>query len=106
MLSIAEFYDAASVGNRMYPVLNDNPIIKTTQSIKTKQQTNKKTNPHFERKNIKIGTKVKIVRKENQRTENFDVGIVKDILTSKKTHTRGIKVRLENDVVGRVQEIL
>jgi len=36
MLSIAEFYDAAPVGNRMYPVLNDNPIIK----INTRKQTN------------------------------------------------------------------
>jgi len=99
MLSIAELYDAAPLGNRMYPVLNDTPIFKTTT-------TQNKSNLHFERKNIKKGLKVKIVRKENQNTENFDVGKVKDILTNKKTHTRGIKVRLENGVVGRVQEIL
>ena len=106
MLSIAEFYDAAPVGNRMYPVLNDNPIIKPTQENKQTRQFKVNSNPHFKRENIKPGLKVKIVRKENQRTENFDVGIVKDLLTNKKTHTRGIKVRLENGVVGRVQEIL
>jgi len=105
MISIAEFYDAAPVGNRMYPILNDNPIIKSTQENKQTRQS-KVNNPHFKRENIKPGLTVKIVRKENQRTENFDVGKVKDILTSKKTHTRGIKVRLENGVVGRVQEIL
>jgi uncharacterized repeat protein (TIGR03833 family) len=33
-------------------------------------------------------------------------GIVKDILTSAPTHSRGIKVRLANGIVGRVKEIL
>jgi len=101
VLSIAELYDAPPLGDRMYPVLNDTPIFKTT-----KENKKPNNNPHFERKNIKRGLKVKIVRKENQNTENFDIGKVKDILTKKSKHTRGIKVRLENGVVGRVQEIL
>ncbi|MBP2633442.1 MAG: hypothetical protein H6Q70_4070 [Firmicutes bacterium] len=59
-----------------------------------------------ERKNIKAGTKVKIVQKEHQRTGQLTEGIVKDILTNSAIHPRGIKVRLVNGIVGRVQEIL
>jgi len=59
-----------------------------------------------ERKNIKAGTKVKIVQKEHQRTGQLTEGIVKDILTNSAVHPRGIKVRLVNGIVGRVQEIL
>ncbi|MDF2563611.1 MAG: hypothetical protein K0Q53_6 [Massilibacillus sp.] len=59
-----------------------------------------------ERKNIKAGTKVKIVQKEHQRTGQLTEGIVKDILTSSAIHSRGIKVRLVSGIIGRVQEIL
>jgi uncharacterized repeat protein (TIGR03833 family) len=59
-----------------------------------------------ERKNIKAGTKVKIVQKEHQRTGQLTEGIVKDLLTNSAIHPRGIKVRLVNGIVGRVQEIL
>jgi uncharacterized repeat protein (TIGR03833 family) len=58
----------------------------------------------FQNRNaIKIGTKVVIVTKQNQRTNNYNVGIVKRLLTSKKTHTRGIKVELTDGNIGRVQ---
>jgi uncharacterized repeat protein (TIGR03833 family) len=63
-------------------------------------------NDHFYRNKIRSGIKVKIVLKENQRTGILTTGIVKDILTSKSRHTRGIKVRLTTGEVGRVQEIL
>ncbi|MFA7022788.1 YwbE family protein, partial [Aliarcobacter sp.] len=33
-------------------------------------------------------------------------GVVKDILTNSPTHPHGIKVRLQNGDVGRVQQIL
>lgn len=59
-----------------------------------------------ERKNIKPGTRVKIVQKEHQRTGQLTEGIVKDLLTNSAVHHRGIKVRLENGIVGRVQEIM
>ncbi|HAK72466.1 MAG TPA: YwbE family protein [Sporomusaceae bacterium] len=59
-----------------------------------------------ERKNIKPGTRVKIVQKEHQRTGQLTEGIVKDLLTSSAVHHRGIKVRLDNGIVGRVQEIM
>lgn len=57
------------------------------------------------REDIKIGSKVKIVEKQNQRSGELTPGIVKDILTNSKTHPHGIKVRLEDGRVGRVKEI-
>lgn len=59
-----------------------------------------------ERKNIKPGIRVRIVQKEHQRTGQLTEGIVKDILTNSAVHHRGIKVRLQDGVIGRVQEIL
>ncbi|HBV99455.1 MAG: hypothetical protein JL50_02455 [Peptococcaceae bacterium BICA1-7] len=59
-----------------------------------------------ERKNIRPGVKVKIVQKQHQRTGQLTEGVVKDILTKSAVHPHGIKVRLENGMVGRVQEIL
>lgn len=60
----------------------------------------------IKRKDIKAGTIVKIVEKENQKTGKLTKGIVKKILTSSSTHPYGIKVILDNDVVGRVKEII
>lgn len=57
------------------------------------------------RKDIRPGLRVAIVRKQDQRTGRRTVGVVKDILTSAPHHTRGIKVRLEDGQIGRVQEI-
>lgn len=62
--------------------------------------------PHTLRKNIRAGLAVKIVQKQHQRTGQLTEGIVKDILTSSPVHPRGIKVRLTNGIVGRVQQIL
>ena len=59
-----------------------------------------------ERKNIKPGIKVKIVQKQHQHTGQLTEGVVKDILTNSAVHHRGIKVRLDNGIVGRVQEIV
>jgi len=58
------------------------------------------------RKDIKPGVKVMVVQKEDQRTGKLTEGIVKDILTNSQMHPHGIKVRLENNIVGRVQQIL
>lgn len=57
------------------------------------------------RSNIKIGSKVLVVKKEHQRTGELTEGIVKRILTNSQNHHRGIKVMLEDNTVGRVQEI-
>jgi uncharacterized repeat protein (TIGR03833 family) len=56
--------------------------------------------------NIKQGLKVNIVLKEDQRSGKLTQGIVKDILTNSAVHPHGIKVKLQDGQVGRVQEIL
>ncbi len=58
------------------------------------------------RKNIHPGLRVEIILKQDQRTGKRTVGVVKDILTSSAYHSRGIKVRLEDGQIGRVQAIL
>ena len=62
--------------------------------------------PHRERKNIRPGSRVAIVLKQDQRTGKQTVGIVKDLLTNSPNHPHGIKVRLTDGQVGRVQAIL
>lgn len=56
--------------------------------------------------NLKLGQKVNIILKKDQRTGKLTQGIIEKILTSAPKHTRGIKVRLVTGDVGRVQEIL
>jgi uncharacterized repeat protein (TIGR03833 family) len=58
------------------------------------------------RANIQAGIEVDIVLKEDQRTGKKTRGIVKDILTNSLNHPHGIKVRLTNGQVGRVQGII
>lgn len=58
------------------------------------------------RSNIKAGTKVLVVKKEDQKTGKLTEGVVKDILTNSGNHPHGIKVRLMDGVVGRVQKII
>lgn len=58
------------------------------------------------RANIKPGQKVLIILKKDQRTGTLTEGIVKNLLTSAPVHHRGIKVRLEDGQIGRVQEII
>lgn len=57
------------------------------------------------RSNIQPGKEVDIVLKQDQRTGKRTRGIVKDILTNSPKHPHGIKVRLTDGQVGRVQEI-
>ncbi len=59
-----------------------------------------------ERKNIKAGLKVAIVLKQDQRSGRETIGTVKDLLTNSNFHPHGIKVRLTDGQVGRVQRIL
>jgi uncharacterized repeat protein (TIGR03833 family) len=62
--------------------------------------------PHRELRNIHPGLKVAIVLKEHQRSGKETVGIVKDLLTNSSFHPRGIKVRLADGQIGRVQRII
>jgi uncharacterized repeat protein (TIGR03833 family) len=58
------------------------------------------------RDKIKIGIKVQIVQKQDQRTGNLTEGTIKRILTSSNFHPHGIKVELNNGEIGRVQNIM
>ncbi|MEL6824089.1 MAG: YwbE family protein [Calditrichota bacterium] len=58
------------------------------------------------RENLVIGMRVAIVLKKDQRSGKLTEGIIDKILTSAPRHTRGIKVRLEDGSVGRVQQII
>jgi uncharacterized repeat protein (TIGR03833 family) len=59
-----------------------------------------------QRKNIRPGQTVDIVLKADQRTGKLTRGVVQTILTNSATHPHGIKVRLRDGNVGRVQEII
>ena len=58
------------------------------------------------RADIKIGDRVNIVLKADQRTGRLTEGTVAKILTNSSSHPHGIKVMLEDGQVGRVKEIL
>jgi uncharacterized repeat protein (TIGR03833 family) len=55
---------------------------------------------------IKVGLRVQIVEKQNQRSGKLTEGVVARILTSSPQHPHGIKVMLDNGKVGRVQMIV
>lgn len=57
------------------------------------------------RENIKPGSSVGIVLKQDQRSGKITRGIVKRILTSSLFHPKGIKVELMDGKVGRVKVI-
>ena len=58
------------------------------------------------RADIRPGLRVRVVKKEDQRSGKLTEGTVQEILTRSATHPHGIKVRLTDGVVGRVKEIL
>jgi len=61
--------------------------------------------PNQQRSQIKPGIRVKIVLKQHQQSGVLTEGVVKDILTNSSVHPHGIKVRLADGKVGRVQQI-
>jgi uncharacterized repeat protein (TIGR03833 family) len=69
--------------------------------VKEKKMTDGKI-----RSNIKIGLRVSIILKQDQRTGKLTEGVVAQILTNSQTHQHGIKVRLETGEVGRVATVL
>lgn len=58
------------------------------------------------RDNIKLGEKVRVVQKKDQRSGELTEGIVSKILTNAATHPHGIKAMLDDGNVGRVKEIV
>ncbi|MDP3890673.1 MAG: YwbE family protein [Nocardioides sp.] len=53
-----------------------------------------------------MGSRVGVVLKTDQKTGMLTYGIVAEILTNSSFHPHGIKVRLEDGQVGRVQNIM
>jgi uncharacterized repeat protein (TIGR03833 family) len=58
------------------------------------------------RNDVAPGSRVRVIRKEDQGSGAMTDGVVRDILTKSAFHPRGIKVRLTTGIVGRVKEIL
>jgi uncharacterized repeat protein (TIGR03833 family) len=58
------------------------------------------------RADIMPGIEVKVELTEHKRTGRLTEGIVKEILTSSPNHPHGIKVMLENGMVGRIKQII
>ena len=57
------------------------------------------------RARIQPGMRVRIICKEDQSSGKLTEGLVERILTKSAQHPRGIKVRLTDGKVGRVQAI-
>ena len=58
------------------------------------------------REDIRLGQEVEIVLKADQRSGKLTRGLVAKILTNSAFHPHGIKVRLADGQVGRIQNIL
>ena len=58
------------------------------------------------RADIKPGIDVMVELTEDKRTGRLTGGKVKEILTSSPNHPHGIKVMLENGLVGRIKQII
>jgi uncharacterized repeat protein (TIGR03833 family) len=55
---------------------------------------------------ISAGLTVDIIRKQDQRSGKKTRGVVREILTGSSFHPHGIKVRLRDGMVGRVEAII
>jgi uncharacterized repeat protein (TIGR03833 family) len=58
------------------------------------------------RADIKPGIAVMVELTEDKRSGRLTGGKVKEILTSSPNHPHGIKVILENGLVGRIKQII
>jgi uncharacterized repeat protein (TIGR03833 family) len=58
------------------------------------------------RSDIVPGIDVMVELTEDKRTGRLTNGKVKEVLTSSPTHPHGIKVMLENGLVGRIKKIV
>jgi uncharacterized repeat protein (TIGR03833 family) len=55
---------------------------------------------------IRRGAAVWVIEKQNYGTKNYTQGIVQDVLSPGGVHPRGIKVRLTDGTIGRVQWLI
>jgi uncharacterized repeat protein (TIGR03833 family) len=58
------------------------------------------------RADIKPGIDVRVELTEDKRTGKLTEGKVKEVLTPSPIHPHGIKVMLENGLVGRIKQII
>lgn len=58
------------------------------------------------RADVKPGIDVMVELTEDKRTGRLTGGKVKEVLTTAPTHPHGIKVMLENGLVGRIKQIV
>jgi uncharacterized repeat protein (TIGR03833 family) len=58
------------------------------------------------RADIKPGIDVMVELAEDKRSGHLTGGRVKEVLTSSPNHPHGIKVLLENGLVGRIKQII
>lgn len=58
------------------------------------------------RADIKPGIDVRVELTEDKRTGRLTEGKVKEVLTSSPNHPHGIKVMLENGLIGRIKQII
>lgn len=58
------------------------------------------------RADVRPGSEVVIVLKEDQGSGNLTRGVVRDVLTKSPQHPHGIKVRLSDGKVGRVKAVI
>lgn len=58
------------------------------------------------RADIKPGIDVMVELIEDKRSGRLTGGRVKEVLTTAPTHPHGIKVKLENGLIGRIKEII
>jgi len=89
--------------------------IKKTKKIKKYRFITKKRKPQVgdqptkeaqHRSTIPIGSIVYVIQKQDQPTGKKTIGIVSQHLTNIRKHPRGIKVRLTNNIVGRVVSVI
>jgi uncharacterized repeat protein (TIGR03833 family) len=58
------------------------------------------------RSDVKPGLEVMVELTEDKRTGRLTAGTVKEVLTSSPVHPHGIKVMLENGLIGRIKRII
>lgn len=101
-------YEGLFIQQRDLIFLKEAQRVINSQKSESSHLASKKTKSSAKgtlRTDIKPGLKVAIVLKKDQPTGKLTEGTVKDILTSSREHHRGIKVRLQDGQVGRVQQI-
>jgi uncharacterized repeat protein (TIGR03833 family) len=89
----------------LYEIYNTKDWQGDTNRSYENERKKKKSMNGTKRNDIKIGTKVQVVQKQDQRSGKLTEGTVQKILTNAEVHPHGIKVMLDNGIVGRVKVI-